>query len=79
MDGALVKRFNAELQKVWENVFDMRTDAHKTRTIALIFKFTPNAQRDAAEMRADVQVKGSDENIRFQTLQAVKIPVNRNK
>lgn len=57
MDGQLVKRFNAELQKVWENIFDFRTDAYKPREIALIFKFAPNAQRDAASMKADVKVK----------------------
>ncbi len=57
MDGQIVRRFNAELQKVWENIFDLRTDAYKPRQIALIFKFAPNAQRDAASMKADVQVK----------------------
>ncbi len=57
MDGQIVRRFNAELEKVWENIFDLRTDAYKPRQISLIFKFAPNAQRDAASMKADVQVK----------------------
>ncbi len=57
MDGQIVRRFNAELQKVWENIFDLRTDAYKPRQIALIFKFAPNALRAAASMKAVVQVK----------------------
>lgn len=56
MDGALVERFNEDLQKVMQNVFDMRTDPKKPRKISLIFTFRPNDRRDAAEMFADVKV-----------------------
>lgn len=56
MDGALVERFNAALRQAMENVYDMRTDANKVRTINLVFKFKPNERRDAAEMTADVKV-----------------------
>ena len=52
MDGALVERFNQELSKLMENVFDMRTDPNKRRRISLIFDFKPNERRDAAEMSA---------------------------
>lgn len=56
MDGALVERFNQELSKLMENVFDMRTDPNKRRRISLIFDFKPNERRDAAEMSADVKI-----------------------
>ena len=56
MDGALVERFNEDLQRVMQNVFDMRTDPKKPRKISLIFTFRPNDRRDAAEMFADVKV-----------------------
>lgn len=57
MDGALTERFNAELAKLWDNVFDPNTDPMRTRTISLIFKFKPNERRDAADMMTDVQLK----------------------
>ncbi len=57
MDGAVKKRFQKELQKVWENIFDFRTSARKVRSISLTFKFVPSDRRDAASMVADVQVK----------------------
>ena len=56
MDGALVERFNQELTKLMENVFDLRTDPSKRRRISLIFDFKPNERRDAAEMSADVKI-----------------------
>lgn len=56
MDGALVERFNQELAKLMENVFDLRTDPSKRRRISLIFDFKPNERRDAAEMSADVKI-----------------------
>ena len=56
MDGALVERFNQELSKLMDNVFDMRTDPNKRRRISLIFDFKPNERRDAAEMSADVKI-----------------------
>lgn len=57
MDGALVERFNAELGRVMENVFDLRTAPDKVRTISLVFKIKPNDRRDAADMTADVIIK----------------------
>lgn len=56
MDGALVERFNQELAKLMENVYDLRTDPNKRRRISLIFDFRPNERRDAAEMSADVKI-----------------------
>lgn len=55
MDGAVVERFNAELRKVLENIYDMRTDPIKKRKIVLEFAFTPSANRDAATMTYNVK------------------------
>lgn len=57
MDGAVKERFNKELQKVWNNIYDYRTSPTKARSIALVFKFQPNAKRDAANMSFDVVPK----------------------
>ena len=35
MDGAITKRFNDELTRLWDNVYDMRAPATKARTITL--------------------------------------------
>lgn len=55
MDGAVKERFQRELEKVWANIFDYRTNPKKPRTIALIFKFIPSERRDAASMVFDVK------------------------
>ena len=57
MDGAVTERFNHELQKLWENIYDMRTDPEKVREISLKFRFKPNQNRDSAVMSYDVTVK----------------------
>ena len=48
MDGAITKRFNDELTRLWDNVYDMRAPATKARTITLKVTIKPNANRDAA-------------------------------
>lgn len=55
MDGGVSERFNAELQKVWANVFDLRTDPTQKRKITLTFTFQPSQNRDAATMSYDVK------------------------
>jgi len=57
MDGGVAARFQTELQKVWNNIFDMNTEAKDTRSISITFKFKPTPQRDAATMTADITVK----------------------
>lgn len=37
MDGAVAERFNAELKKIWANIFDHRTSPTKPRAITLKF------------------------------------------
>ena len=68
MDGAIVERFNNELRKVWENIFDMRTDPNKVRSISLVFRFVPNESRDAAIMGADVTLKLVPPKALYQTV-----------
>ena len=57
MDGAVAERFNAELKKIWANIFDHRTSPTKPRAFSLKFVFTPNVNRDAADMTYEVTTK----------------------
>ena len=57
MDGGVTERFNAELKRVLENVFDMNTDAKAVRNIQLTITIRPNERRDAAEFNAKVTAK----------------------
>ena len=57
MDGAVTERFNAELAKIWNNIFDLRTDPEKVREISLKFRFKPTKSRDAATMSYEVLTK----------------------
>ena len=50
MDGAITKRFNDELTRLWDNVYDMRA-----RTITLKVTIKPNANRDAAAILYDIK------------------------
>ncbi|HIT69995.1 MAG TPA: hypothetical protein IAC36_08845 [Candidatus Aphodomonas merdavium] len=54
MDGSVEERFNAELDKVWQNVFDPNTDPKKTRTLTLKVKIIPNERRDSCDFRVNV-------------------------
>ena len=42
MDGGLTERFNAELRRVLENVFDPNTDHKKKRTITIGISIVPS-------------------------------------
>jgi len=57
MNGGVNERVLAELSKLWENVYDMRTDPGKARSLSLVVKIKPNNRRDAAEMSVDVGLK----------------------
>ena len=48
MDGALTERFNRELNRVLQNVFDPNTKPDAKREIAVKISVVPNEQRDAA-------------------------------
>jgi len=57
MNGALNERFNSEIKKVWKNVLDPNTDPKAKRKLVMTITMKPNANRDAAEMEAEVTVK----------------------
>lgn len=52
---AITKRFNDELTRLWDNVYDMRAPATKARTITLKVTIKPNANRDAAAILYDIK------------------------
>lgn len=55
MDGALTERFNYELDRVLNNVYDPNTSPCKKRRIQIVVDITPNERRDAAEFKVDVK------------------------
>ena len=55
MDGALTERFNYEMERVLQNVFDLNTKAKAHRKIQIVVDIMPNERRDAAEFRVDVK------------------------
>lgn len=57
MDGALNERFNAEMNRVMENVFDPNTNPRQKRQIVITINVTPNERRDAADLSFDVRSK----------------------
>ena len=57
MDGALTERFNYEMDRVLQNVFDLNADPKKKRQIQIIIEIAPNERRDAAEFKVDVKSK----------------------
>ena len=57
MDGALTERFNYEMKRVLDNVFDPNTSAKAKRQIQIVIEIAPNDRRDAAEFKIDVKSK----------------------
>lgn len=57
MDGALTERFNSEMERVLNNVFDPNTDAKAKRQIQIVINIAPNERRDAADFKVDVKSK----------------------
>ena len=57
MDGALTERFNREMDRVLENVFDPNTDQKAKRQIQIVIEIAPNETRDAARFKVDVKTK----------------------
>jgi hypothetical protein len=45
-EGAVAERFNAELQKILENIADPNTDAAKVRKLTLTLSFKADEKRD---------------------------------
>jgi repressor of nif and glnA expression len=57
MDGALTERFNREMDRVLQNVFDPNTDPKAKRQIQIVIEIAPNEQRDSAKFKVDVKTK----------------------
>lgn len=57
MDGALTERFNTEMERVLQNVFDVNTNPKQKRQIQIVIDIQPNERRDAAEFKVDVKTK----------------------
>ena len=57
MDGAMTERFNYELNRVLNNVFDPNTDAKAKRQIQIVIDIVPNERRDEAKFKLDVKSK----------------------
>ena len=57
MDGALTERFNYEMERVLQNVFDPNTNPKAKRQIQIVIDIVPNERRDAAEFKVDVKSK----------------------
>ncbi len=57
MDGALTERFNYEMERVLNNVFDPNTSPKAKRQIQIVIEIAPNERRDAAEFKIDVKSK----------------------
>lgn len=49
MDGALTERFNLEMERVLNNVFDQNTNPKAKRQIQIVIDIVPNERRDAAD------------------------------
>lgn len=54
MDGSVEERFNEELKKVWNNIYDPNTEAKKARTLTMKVKIVPNERRDSCDFRVNV-------------------------
>lgn len=68
MDGSVEERFNEELAKVWQNVYDPMTDPTKVREVILKVKIAPNERRDACSFRVSVSSKLAPHNELSQTV-----------
>lgn len=56
-DGALGELFDAELQRVLQNVADPNTDPEQIRTITLTVKVKPNEEREIGDVTVSAASK----------------------
>ena len=57
MDGGLEERFNQELRKVWQNVYDPNTNPTAARKVVMEVKIVPNERRDSVQFHVNVSSK----------------------
>lgn len=53
--GAVSEKFNAELQRVLDNIADPNTDAKKSRKVTLTVTLKPNDNRDLANVSVETK------------------------
>lgn len=57
MDGGLEERFNQELTKVWQNVYEPNTNPTAARKVVMEVKIVPNERRDSVQFHVNVSSK----------------------
>lgn len=57
MDGGLEERFNQELTKVWQNIYDPNTNPTAARKVVMEVKIVPNERRDSVQFHVNVSSK----------------------
>ena len=57
MDGGLEERFNQELTKVWQNVYDPNTNPTAARKVVMEVKIVPKERRDSVQFHVNVSSK----------------------
>ena len=57
LDGGLEERFNQELTKVWQNVYDPNTNPTAARKVVMEVKIVPNERRDSVQFHVNVSSK----------------------
>lgn len=55
--GALVELFDAELNRILSNITDPNTDTKAKRVMTIQIKFTPNRDRDVADVELTCSAK----------------------
>lgn len=56
-DGALQEQFDAEHQRVVQNMFDRNTKAKAKRKITIELEYVPNEKRELADLTVNVKSK----------------------
>lgn len=57
MGGALTERFNQEMKRVLDNIYDPNTNPKAKRQIQIVIDLVPSERRDMAEFKVDVKSK----------------------
>jgi len=57
MDGAIQEKLDGELQKVFDNIHDLNTEAKKKREIMIKLVFVPDENREVVSMSSDFTTK----------------------
>ena len=61
-DGGLQEKLDKELEKVFDNILDLNTDAKAKRTITITLKMSSNDERTVVDTIMDVKAKLAPQN-----------------